>query len=248
MARRNRCCGYCYQKGHNKRTCPDLKAAIDRRRDDNPSDYMVTRYDEKKVAKVRRCRWCSETGHNARTCPQKATYLARCVQENAKYRAKVLEYCNEIGLGIGAVVCADIENYKNPENRYQSTKESRLFLITDINLNNIVFPILSGVSDQTIGYREFRKEKILSRNRLNIFQSFIVGTPFKENYYYENEVLRTKVFGMIQHSVVNSSNSNCTFKVEVPATKTWQENIDSKTLKTWLNGENGLESLIKLDD
>lgn len=67
-------CSYCYNKGHNRRSCPELKKFIE----ENPDSWRAVQAREsKKRASKRKCSWCDNTGHNLRTCPWR-----KDIQEN----------------------------------------------------------------------------------------------------------------------------------------------------------------------
>ncbi len=103
MARR---CGYCYEGGHNTRTCPRQTDSYLRRyqaadpetkewygkklleRGINPETGSPLTAKEKKAKtgytkQARRCTYCDEGGHNARTCPTKKLDI-RLLNEVAK--------------------------------------------------------------------------------------------------------------------------------------------------------------------
>lgn len=98
-------CGYCGDQGHNKRTCPDFKATIDRRIAENPEDHYAKRVIAQRTkASIRRCTYCNKTGHNRRTC----TELAQCMQEwretAAAWRLRFINYAVENGIAAGALI------------------------------------------------------------------------------------------------------------------------------------------------
>jgi hypothetical protein len=60
-------CGYCGKPGHNRRTCPKLKA--DKEAELAAEEVVVTKKPKKK--RVRRCTLCGEEDHTAKNCPYK---------------------------------------------------------------------------------------------------------------------------------------------------------------------------------
>ena len=60
-------CGYCGKSGHNRRTCPKLKA--DKEAELAAEEVVVTKKPKKK--RVRRCTLCGEEDHTAKNCPYK---------------------------------------------------------------------------------------------------------------------------------------------------------------------------------
>ena len=59
-------CGYCGEPGHNRRTCPKLKADKEAELEEE-----VVVQKPKKKKKVSKCRECGEEGHTAKNCPYK---------------------------------------------------------------------------------------------------------------------------------------------------------------------------------
>ena len=94
-------CSYCYNTGHNRRSCPKLKKYIE----ENPDSWRAIQAKEsKKRASNRRCSWCNETGHNARTCPWR-----KDIQENGpaliqKVNKLYAALSGQRGVGRGALV------------------------------------------------------------------------------------------------------------------------------------------------
>ena len=79
-------CGYCYDVGHNRRTCPTLKDYIER----NPDCYTARvnkRAAEQRKASGRRCSYCAEQGHNRATCKSIKEDTATYRQLNRKFQA-----------------------------------------------------------------------------------------------------------------------------------------------------------------
>ena len=61
-------CGYCGKQGHNRRTCPKLKA--DKEAELEAEEVVVTKKPKKK--RKQRCRSCGEEDdHTAKDCPYK---------------------------------------------------------------------------------------------------------------------------------------------------------------------------------
>ena len=62
-AKRKPRCGYCYQEGHNRNSCPSIKAAAA-----NGDEYAKERLER---AKIKRCSYCKNDGHTKATCERK---------------------------------------------------------------------------------------------------------------------------------------------------------------------------------
>lgn len=99
-------CGYCYKRGHNRRTCPERRKEAR----NNPNGYTARRLkeeDERAAARARKprsCSYCHETGHNKRSCPVLKERLASRINENKRYRQSFINLLHDIGLGPGTLV------------------------------------------------------------------------------------------------------------------------------------------------
>ena len=140
MARR---CGYCYEKGHNRRTCPKLKDYVDR----NPDSYAARRLAAtQKAASTRKCSFCNTTGHNRRKCPTMETMARKAAKLNREFRKEVLTLLREHGIAEGTLVEAgayDVWTYTRDQNgdlrapAYNDQDTKVVGLITKVEWNNI---------------------------------------------------------------------------------------------------------------
>ena len=64
-------CRYCGQEGHNRRTCEEYRANLERQANGG-NGWAKAQLNAKNRKSVRKCGWCNATGHNKRTCPVKA--------------------------------------------------------------------------------------------------------------------------------------------------------------------------------
>ena len=117
--RRTSRCRYCYEAGHNQRSCPKMKQAAIA----NPNSYIA---DKVAAYKHRACSYCSEIGHNKKTCKSFFTDYAEAIKKNALYRKNILEKMCKAGLGVGALV----------DSRYN---DAECALIEDIEWDNITY-------------------------------------------------------------------------------------------------------------
>ena len=83
-------CRRCYQKGHNKRSCPQA------------SPETKERYKTGDLA--RKCSYCYTPGHTKRKCEKRAKDIAEYAAENKKYRKAYLDAMVQHGLSIGSLV------------------------------------------------------------------------------------------------------------------------------------------------
>ena len=125
-------CRHCGQKGHNRRTCPDLTDTYKRRainelgNGEGRHGYWHTEYakrtgywldpethengvkatslKKKRREGKRRCTYCNKTGHNRRTCPELKEAKAAAITETARVRREVMAALERTGLGVGSLV------------------------------------------------------------------------------------------------------------------------------------------------
>ena len=117
-------CSYCYEYGHNKRTCPERLARIQRNLEsEKEGEGRYTEYYARQIAKMtgvnpetgektgrrdesrgRVCSYCNERGHNRRTCQQLKSDLARYAVMTREARQEIRDWALQDGIGIGAMV------------------------------------------------------------------------------------------------------------------------------------------------
>jgi len=115
-------CGHCYEEGHNKRTCPELKKEIE----NNPEGYYARRAKRKKAnAKSRRCSYCGEVGHNRATCNQLKCDKTEYQHMNWKFQNRLSSAMREAGLYVGAML------------KQEHWGEHRYWLVTGFNMDKI---------------------------------------------------------------------------------------------------------------
>ena len=97
-------CGYCYERGHNRRGCPKLKKEIRK----NPEGWQARRVASRKAnATPRVCSYCQLEGHNKRTCATLKTDRYDTRKKNRAWRTKFIALAEKIGLAPGALVEMD---------------------------------------------------------------------------------------------------------------------------------------------
>ena len=81
-------CSWCHKKGHNRRSCPELKKYAE----ENPDGWAAQQLKRsKQSAQNRRCRYCGEQGHNRRSCPTLKQHKHYANIANAEARVGILE-------------------------------------------------------------------------------------------------------------------------------------------------------------
>lgn len=96
-------CGHCYGRGHNRRSCPEIKKIIRL----NPDGYQARIAREKKEhakRNPRRCSYCSETGHNKKTCSKLEIDRVKMARESRTWRNSFLTRAREQGFSVGTLL------------------------------------------------------------------------------------------------------------------------------------------------
>ena len=78
-------CGYCYEVGHNRRTCPSYKKNL-KRAAENGNPYAKEQLNKKIV---RTCGYCSRSGHDKRTCEYLKRDTNRLAAINLEVRKRI---------------------------------------------------------------------------------------------------------------------------------------------------------------
>jgi hypothetical protein len=102
-------CGHCYNSGHNRRGCPDLKKYVE----ENPDSWRATQYkarQERNAATKRRCSYCAKPGHNRRGCAEFKVRMRDDVYANKKYRRLFVKEVKRLGIGPGALIVRPMTN------------------------------------------------------------------------------------------------------------------------------------------
>lgn len=142
-------CSYCYEYGHNRRTCPERLARLQKNLEHEKSDSSQGRYTEyyaNQIAKMtgvnpetgekrgrrnesrgRVCSYCKDRGHNRRTCPVLKNDLERYAVMTRETRQEVRDWALTDGIGIGAMV-----KYKE----YGYSTQSTLMMVEALDLQS----------------------------------------------------------------------------------------------------------------
>jgi hypothetical protein len=116
-------CGWCFEKGHNKRTCPAYTAYLKkqaekyggallvtyvRRTGEMPDgsaptgELAVAKETAKKASKMRMVG--GGYGHNRRTCPHRKTWHIDETRDSRELRQSILNRAEALGVGMGSLV------------------------------------------------------------------------------------------------------------------------------------------------
>ncbi len=127
-------CRWCYNKGHNRRTCPEYTESMKERAEaeaesnkehDCHDTWRQEEYAKRIKADVlldgtpfncpkqtngsgeRRCSYCAGQGHNRRTCVPFVGAKQGYLEEAVQYRKDIAKTLPDLGVGIGTLVTVD---------------------------------------------------------------------------------------------------------------------------------------------
>ena len=130
-------CGQCHNRGHNKRSCPEIKrlAAAD------PNGYYGRKVAEMAAsnAKPRKCSYCGKAeGHTRRTCQTLKTHRREARQDTTLVRKGLKKWIEASGLGPGALITSRRAFYATGYQEGRTEDERpRAFLVTEVSLGHI---------------------------------------------------------------------------------------------------------------
>ena len=96
-------CGHCYNSGHNRRSCPEIRKEIR----DHPDGYQARIERQKKEQQSRnprRCSYCKTTGHNKKTCQRLGDDRRGVALDNRKWRREFLDCARTSGFTVGTLL------------------------------------------------------------------------------------------------------------------------------------------------
>lgn len=144
-------CGHCYETGHNRSGCADLKKKLveniaeykKRLEADDFTDDWQRRNAQRRLAdaehtqhkmlnkgKNRKCGFCKSPGHTRRTCPDRKVQVATKMKETTDFRRQVAARMIEAGFGPGALISTN--------HRHADHGEQALAIVTGISLGELV--------------------------------------------------------------------------------------------------------------
>ncbi len=147
-------CGHCYEKGHNKSSCPELRKRL---RDSIASakaklEEGVFGYDWEKTqterrlreatsqlykleskGKSRKCGFCQDEGHTRRTCQARKDEVIHHTERTLKFRRELCDRFIANGLGPGALVAVDNREWANQA----EGDENALAIVTSIDFSEL---------------------------------------------------------------------------------------------------------------
>ena len=109
-------CGNCYESGHNKTGCPELKKAWEK----DPTSYKGrewARIEARKKA-PKKCSYCKETGHTRAGCDEIKQHRVQFHNDAALFRKVLVKWMGEVGIGVGALVRSSDARYYDANEEY----------------------------------------------------------------------------------------------------------------------------------
>jgi len=108
-------CGNCYESGHNRTGCPEMKKAWEK----DPDSYKGREWARilSRKAKPKICGYCDESGHTRAGCVTMKAHKVTFIQDATLWRSAVVKWMKDIQLGIGALVRCNDAQY-HAENGY----------------------------------------------------------------------------------------------------------------------------------
>jgi hypothetical protein len=132
-------CGYCWNYGHNRTTCPSMKKnyeeAVAKQNTDEDLTYRQSRalqeyptiQAKKKVG--RRCSYCYGGGHRITTCSSRKKHIAQYEQLRTIWQEQVTCVLKKHGIGHGAIVTEEV--WKSINNTYEKVRQP--FMVVNLN-------------------------------------------------------------------------------------------------------------------
>ena len=93
-------CRHCYERGHTKNHCPQIKAAAE-----NGDPWAKDQIErQKQSVKNRRCSYCSEQGHNKRSCSHRKSDKIVYDKVGKKFIEDSLKELKANGVTVGSLI------------------------------------------------------------------------------------------------------------------------------------------------
>jgi len=216
--RRRPRCGICFDKGHNRTTCPTMTERI-RKLDEGEVeyDYAATCEKERKIRRKnatikRKCSYCrcildyddqhKAIGHNRRSCATLKVDLAEDIKRNTAWRKDFVRVLKREGLGPGAIIKWIGEDLDDPKSRYH--RPSKLYFLDKIKWEHCLYSRIGNP----------RNAIFEGRAMTEFNQRCTVGTPDLLGMDGKTELTREqwREFGESKWSIASPS----TLEFEVP--------------------------------
>jgi|15BtaG_2_1085339.scaffolds.fasta_scaffold19416_2 hypothetical protein len=133
-------CRYCYQTGHNQRTCPKKTAALKKRHDREieagaTDSYWIKQYKERLAPRKKSqqtCGYCQERGHSRRKCDVLQKDIQWYVKHHNSHAQLAHDYIMRSPIGIGSLFRETQREYDYNISDY--VIKSKLRVLTDFQI------------------------------------------------------------------------------------------------------------------
>ena len=114
-------CSNCYESGHNKTGCPELRKAWEK----DPDSYLGREWARivARKAKPKICSYCDESGHTRAGCDTVKAHKAAFISDATLWRTAFVKWMKVVELGIGALVRCNDAQYHDSEHGYVYASE-----------------------------------------------------------------------------------------------------------------------------
>jgi len=109
-------CSYCYERGHTRRKCPNMKKkhdeyenATEEERKELPYSYRYAHNEYQVQRKTldessKQCTFCGKSGHRVLTCPDRLERVDQLRRINKVYKPLLRKVLQETGFGEGCLI------------------------------------------------------------------------------------------------------------------------------------------------
>jgi hypothetical protein len=136
-------CSYCYNEGHNRRTCQDLTAALERTVAARVAAGQAPGYAQAKLdgrgkgtgstRAHRKCSFCGVRGHDRRTCLILKEYTSHLTDRDHQARHHIFEKMSDQKISPGALVQFTTKEWRGDDYKDQTY----VGLVLDINWEKV---------------------------------------------------------------------------------------------------------------
>jgi len=193
-------CGVCYESGHNKTSCPQLRDAWEK----DPESYYGRQWQKilDRKAKPKTCSYCGESGHTRAGCETANKHKAQFQMDLNLWRKALVKWMEEIGLGPGAMVRSnDARYYRNGVYQYPDedtyTPAVGMYMVPYINNTLTHYDGIMNTSEwsspEAFFHFEFiggeQESSYAARRQVHVCLPSIPGIVprFGKGWYYESE-------------------------------------------------------------
>ena len=147
-------CGKCYENGHNRTKCPELKKAWLK----DPTSYDGREYARHEARKKapKMCGYCGVIGHTRAGCADIKQHKEQFRSDAMLFRRVIVKWMKEMGIGVGALVRSKDAQWHDGEDNYRYPGDDNYVGPVGLVMNNISssthhYSALCGTNQHTSG-------------------------------------------------------------------------------------------------